>query len=453
MSNADYLKAQALRKLTPPTGPRLGSPSPVSAYQLPKTASAAAAADIPYLPLDDDDEEEEDQYDEFGNRIPDFLLDRRYVKRRKSRKPRFSRIAADYMEKRARKKGAENKDVRIARTRLEVFIEIIGDHPVDTYTSADLQAFVTKMQCWPANKNARRPGETAFDVLERNKDLHLKPMALNTLKNGYVAVVAAALRSAMTKYSYRDPFGGARIDYPDTAAPPVSAEPLSAEKISKIFQLGVETGIMENFMLPLLGHLTGRRLGLLIHLIGNDFREKYPGVWVAQTAGITEVNGTFKRVPYKTNASTGFFVLHDFFKDIGFIDWAVSQGDKFLIPGLMRLKDPSKSGSSYMQRLFAKAGVAGDRREVFHSLRGGHIDEMLDAKIDERVRKLQVGHELSGDVHMKYGTKSLNEARSRDLARLPLNPDIDFSVFQGLNFGKLARNKRTMGRQPRKRKR
>lgn len=57
------------------------------------------------------------------------------------------------------------------------------------------------------------------------------------------------------------------------------------------------------YLLTPLGRFTSRRLGLLVHLQGNDFREKYPGVWVAQTAGIKLMGDvTWRRIPIKRPA-------------------------------------------------------------------------------------------------------------------------------------------------------
>src|SRR5690606_35550614 len=81
-----------------------------------------------------------------------------------------------------------------------------------------------------------------------------------------------------------------------------------------------------------------RRLGLLDRLKGNDIGEKYPSVFVAQTRGIAlSQSGRWSRVPIKTDQSTTFFVLHDFLREIGFVEWAIAQGDRFLFPELMRL--------------------------------------------------------------------------------------------------------------------
>ncbi|APH70203.1 hypothetical protein [Aquibium oceanicum] len=141
-------------------------------------------------------------------------------------------------------------------------------------------------------------------------------MAYKTLVEGYVSIVKRVIRWEMTKLEFSDPFAGVRLFYPGTAAPPKPAQPLSAERISAIFREGVAGGMLDEAMLPLLGQLTGRRLGLLVHFTGNDLREKYPGVWVAQTEGIVLLDGVWTRVPYKTQASTTFFVLHE----IGFVE-------------------------------------------------------------------------------------------------------------------------------------
>ncbi|MGO4111962.1 hypothetical protein ACEQ6C_01540 [Rhizobium ruizarguesonis] len=436
VENAELLKQRALQKLQGSTA--LNGATPI--------AASPANPQQPAPPPIEPSQTWQPPLDEQGNPIPAFKLDRRTVPRKPSSRPLFSTVAATYLALRETALGAGHSDVRIARARLDVFLELIGDHPVDTYNGTDLQAFVDLMQYWPGDSNKRDPNMSVREVLANNQDLHLQPMAIKTFKEGYVSVVKTAARSGMTEHEYQDPFGGAKIHYPKTAAEPVSAQPLGASQVSSIFQTGVSTGFLDNAMLPLLGHLTGRRLGLLVHLTGNDFREKFDRVWVAQTSGIALINGTWKRVPYKTGASLTFFVLHEFLHEIGFVEWAMTQGDKFIFSEMMKLADPSKSASSYMQRLFEKAGIVGGNREVFHSLRGGQIEEMRDANVDARDRRMQAGHQLGDDEHDNYGFRNITEKRARELAKLPLNPEVDFSVFQGLDFGKLAAKKRTLGR-------
>ena len=388
--------------------------------------------------------------DSDGRIIPAHRLDRRTVERKPSSLPFLSEIADEYFDARAIKVGPDNKDLLTARNRLNLFIELIGDHRVDTYSGADLQAYIALMTHWPALARHRPPDMSSWEILAANADLKHRPLKRSALEDGYVSIAKTVIGSRTIEYGYTNPLLGVKVRYPDTAAPAQSTEPLSTRQLTDVFRAGVEGGLLDEALLPLLGNLTGRRLGLLVHLTGNDLREKYPGVWVAQTTGIVlSQEGVWKRVPIKTDQSTTFFVLHDLLREIGFVDWARKQGDDFLFPALTSLKDPSKQASTYMQRLFRKAGIEGQRREVFHSLRGGHIELMRDNKVDPRDRRLQAGHKLE-EEHDLYGFKAISEVRARELAHATLNPEVDYSMFRGLDFARLAHARRTRGRRPSK---
>lgn len=388
--------------------------------------------------------------DENGKLIPAHRLDRRKVARKSSNLPRLSEVADEYFDARAIKVGVDNKDLKTARTRLNIFIELIGDHPVDTYSGADLQAYIALMTHWPAQKRHRPDHLSPWEILASNADLRFKPLKRSAFEDGYVSIAKTVIGSKTKDYQYENPLAGTTLQYPATAAPATSAEPLSREQLNKVFRAGTAGGLLDEAMLPLLGNLTGRRLGLLTHLKGNDIREKYPGVWVAQTSGIVLTEeGIWKRVPIKTDQSTTFFVLHDLLREIGFIEWAQARGDAFLFPTLTSLKDPSKQASTYMQRLFRRAGIPGNRREVFHSLRGGQIDLMRDNKVDPRDRRLQAGHKI-GEEHDLYGFKAISEKRAREIAHAPLEEEVDYSVFLGLDFEKLSKARRTRGRRPKR---
>lgn len=383
-----------------------------------------------------------------ASHVADFMLDRRTADRPPSNKPLFSDLASNYLAVRTSSKSGKNKDIAIAENRLNLFVELIGDHPVDTYTATDLQAFIELLKHWPSNAKHRPGHMTAREIIASNQPPRFKTLSRKTMEEGYVTAVRAVMNSGQKAHSYNSPSIGANLTYPDSAAASVPTEPLGSEKIQRLLVTGVETGLLDNAMLPLLAFMTGRRLGLLTHLKGNDFREKYKGVWVAQTSGIVLVDGEWRRIPIKTDASATFFVIHNFLAEIGFVQWAQEQGDKFLFGELMRLADPSKSASSYMSRLLEAAKVKEARGEVFHSLRGGYISETGDQNIEKRDRMLQVGHDVGDDEHDKYGFRTLTEKKARLLANLPLNPEIDLSVYHGLDFDKMAALKRKRGRTP-----
>ncbi|MFD2259212.1 hypothetical protein [Chelativorans composti] len=98
-----------------------------------------------------------------------------------------------------------------------------------------------------------------------NADLRFRPLKRSALENGYVATVQAIIRYGMTFYESPNPFHGAKLRYPATAAPRQSTEPLSSEQKNRIFRAGVGSGLLDEALLRLLGDLTRRRLGLLVH--------------------------------------------------------------------------------------------------------------------------------------------------------------------------------------------
>ena len=449
VSNAELLEQTALAKLGETAR---SSVSPVAIVHEPADISLPPTIEMPPQP----------PRDENGKLIPAFKLDRRKVARKSSILPCLSEAMEEYLEKRMLKSGPKGaKDIKTARARLNIFIELIGDHPVDTYNLTDLQAYIDLMQYWPGDNNIRDPSMSAMQIIDGHRDLHLQPLTRQTLREGYLAVVKAAVRSLMTAGEYADPFQGPALVFPSTAAGAVKSEPLATHKISQVFRTGIASGLMEDAMLPLLGHLTGRRIGLLVHLTGNDFREKFEGVWVAQLASVKRIDKMWVSTPHKTEASTRYFVLHEFLSEIGFVEWAIRQKGRFLFPNLMGLADPSKSASSYMNRLFERAGIKQRKKkgedaesqgkEVFHSLRGGNIDDMREANIDGRDRRMQSGHQVGNDEHDNYGFMNLGERQAREIAKLPLDRNIDFSVFRGLNFDQIARKKRVSGPSRKKR--
>jgi hypothetical protein len=360
------------------------------------------------------------------------------------RMPSFGEVSLGYIDMRIANDGPDHPDIPYLRMRRRTFIDIAGDRPVDQYYPRDLQTYVSRMQFWPANAVKRGEFEnlSTLEILEANKQFSLKPIARKTLQDGYAANIKTMMRSGMGDYLYRDPFAGAKIRWPQMLQAPVPREGIGLDVLDRVFSTGTQSGVLVEAMLPLLSALTSRRLGLLTYMRGSDIREKY-GVIIAQTGGIVLENGRWRRVPAKTEESMPFFVLHDFFSEIGFVDWARRQ-DGFVFAAAHEHPNPSKYISKVMNKLLRRCGATGGA-EVFHSLRGDAITAMRDAEMQGRAVRLQAGHEL-GDVHEKYGFRALSAAECKRLARLPLPKEINWRVFRGLDFDAFAAHRRGPGR-------
>jgi integrase len=107
--------------------------------------------------------------------------------------------------------------------------------------------------------------------------------------------------------------------------------------------------------------------------------------------------------------------------------------------------DPSDVASKRFSRLFLKNGASRSMLQTFHALRGTKIEYDRLLKVDTRVIQKQVGHEFDG-VHESYGAPVLTPPEIDQVANLPLPKGIDWSMFKGLNFDKMAAVRPTVGR-------
>jgi hypothetical protein len=367
--------------------------------------------------------------------------------------PTFGQVSREYIETR-RAGGARRTELLSLELRRKTFIDVIGDRRVTEYFPRDLQTYVNQMQYWPANTTKRSRADDGSklaldawdtkDVINANRDLRQKPLAKKSMSDGYVANVKTMMRFGMNDYIYRDPFAGAQIRWPEVLKKSVPREGIDFEVLNRLFKAGVKSGKLDEALLPPLLYLTSRRLGLVLYLRGIDLRHKY-GLAVAQTAGIIEINKVWTRVPVKTEDSMTYFILHEFLTAIGFVEWAMARGDDWIFAAPHEHSDPAKYTSQFLNRRLRAAGAKAASIETIHSLRGDSIDDLREADIKARASRLQSGHAL-GDLHDRYGKRAISRKEAIAIATRDLPPEIDWSVFEGLDFDKLSAGRRSSGR-------
>lgn len=367
--------------------------------------------------------------------------------------PTFGVLEDEYFELR-RAGGASESAISTGRMRAAAFKALVGDRPIDCYLPIDLQNFVNELQYVPLELS--REGENTEELrqmgihaaIAKNKaESCYEPLALKTIQDGYVQTVRAVINNAVGLRRLRNPFDGYRVRWPDNAKPSVKREALDYEKVDKVFRLGVDSGYLDDAMLGPLCLLSSRRIGILPFIRGSDFDRKH-GVDIVRVNGIVydKEKGMYKRIGYKTEGSLRFFVLHDFFRRIGVVDWATEQGDNFIFRLLVSTSDPGDVASKRVNRLLKKAGAIGMNIEVAHSLRHGAKDMFIEEDLDDAATRLQMGHEAN-DVHGNYGQQSaLRRKQCQELAHFELPKEIDWAMFQRLEFEAMASTPRKIGR-------
>ncbi|MEP3300580.1 MAG: hypothetical protein ABJO05_01255 [Roseibium sp.] len=143
--------------------------------------------------------------------------DRRYVEREPSDKPLFSTAASAYLAQRVDAMGKPSKDIKTAEMRLNLFVELIGDHPIDRYTPTDLQAFINLVQFWPSKHKDKPSHLTAREIIDSNRDFSKKSIAKNTLQNGFMGVIKPVFSNAATQSAFDNPVKNVALKYPKAA--------------------------------------------------------------------------------------------------------------------------------------------------------------------------------------------------------------------------------------------
>ncbi len=360
--------------------------------------------------------------------------------------PLFSAAADAYHDGMVATRGPQHDELKYIRHRKAVFIAVCGDRPVTDYTAADLQTFMNKARFLAPNQS-KQPGYDVAKMAEYIAEAEAagrQGLSESTLVNNYVAKVKTIIRAGCDGAGVPYTLGGRRVTVPKGVPKPKAKLLVDGDAANRLLGAAVKSGLLVETMLPLVGYLTGRRLGLLAFLRGEDIT-RHHGVWVVTPRDqVQDKEGRWHVVPFKTGESLKSFVLHELLVKIGFVDWA-RQRTGFIFTALHGTKDPADMASKRMCRLYDKAAIDRDFYKMFHGLRHARINLDRELAIDPRTTRLQVGHELR-DVHESYGGSHMQKRELLQVASVPLPDDIDFSVFDGLDFDGLAAARPRFGR-------
>jgi hypothetical protein len=403
------------------------------------------------------------------------MEDRRLAPRNASSVKLFSVAAEEYFTKREKDRGfpagaslpkaerdanpaskgltfetAKTRDLTTLRRRASIFMELIGDHPLDQYTKSDIDFYIHCLRFLPPNASDRDIALAGNwrAYLETQQDLETgepvgEIMNAKTIEDGYLAGIRPIFRGNPLEDRMVDPIALVRSDYKKQFGKPQAREYFADAQLRDFVREGVARRSLMFIMLPVMGFLTSRRLSALVGLKGSDIslvfdaydRDEKP-VYAACTQAWTDEDGRLVQPSLKTEVSRSHFVLHSFLGEIGFIKWALSL-DGHIFQHLQENADHEAQASKVMGRFFKMMGARED--QVFHSLRHQGIQYNRSKMGDENAVRHQAGH-AQIDEHSKYGSSILPEDQARRLATLPIprwledcKADlmrVDFSAFR-----------------------
>jgi integrase len=350
--------------------------------------------------------------------------------------PTFRAATKIYLDTRiAANGGKESGDIRSIRGRADLFATLMGDKLINEYGAPDLQSYLNQLQYWPPERDDVEEfrGKTASEILAMNEKHQFGVLARNTVSGHYLADIKAITALAAANAGIADPFAGARLFYPSIFKEPKRRKAPAISKVAKAFHLGVESGELHKALILPLGFWTGRRIGLLTRLQGPNIRRVGDYVVASLDQHFRSADGALENNGYKTAASLDGFIMHRFFDEIGFVEWAMRQPG-FIFERMNECEDPEDAMQKAANKLLKEAETGGS----YHGFRHQCTTRMRDAGVTEYSRRVQGGHSRR-DTHEDYGDLVVDPNDAPLLANLPFPDGFDPSIFRGLDFDAFAR--------------
>ncbi|BDA84002.1 hypothetical protein Sa4125_15440 [Aureimonas sp. SA4125] len=322
--------------------------------------------------------------------------------------------------------------------KLGEFIAIVGDKPLSAYVKKDLRTFGKIIADMPNHWTKLKefqgstPLEIAGRIAERRKaGKPIPPCRSETTIVTYVGAVVGAFEWLAVDREFDSPFTGMTVTPPAHAPKAVTREPFSVEALNTWFARATKEVRPDDYWLPLLGTLTGARIGELAYLQGGDIQEVRPGLWVANLMRYLTINGKAEIRQIKNDGSRRLFALHQELVEVGFVAYAKARRDsEWVFPHLHRdIADPADTASKRQGARLRAYGLHTRLATVFHSSRHSAKDLLRIAKVDPRTSSMQTGHAFK-TVEESYGSKTLRADEVEVLAAMPLPEGLDLSPYR-----------------------
>ncbi|TDT96710.1 phage integrase family protein [Azorhizobium sp. AG788] len=356
--------------------------------------------------------------------------------------PHLSIIAEEIIGAKEQAIGGRSGYPARLRRAVRSFILIVGDKTVDQYMPLDLQRYVSIIgalpSTWTSDKRLRNL--TPIEAIERAKTIKgLKPISKTTVAE-YLAefrsvwmVVRATYPDHARALGHED----VRLTLPRSAARPVEREGLPIKAINTWLANAARERRPDDKYLPLLGALTGARLGELVGLQVEDLH-RFEDHWtLSLVEDVEDEDGETHERQVKTEQSRRVIALPDAIADTGFIQWAGGLRIGPLWPQLLRSVRPHATASKRMMRVMKQLGIHGPG-QTFHSLRHGYKDYLRVMKVDKRTINQQVGH-AHDSVGEGYGAKTLRPDEIRLIATLALPDGLDLKPYSEVGAAPILR--------------
>lgn len=293
------------------------------------------------------------------------------------------------------------------RAAIVLFIDIVGDKPLNALAVTDQNRFEDTIGKIPANRTKIAParGLSIDDMIA----LDVAKLSAQSAKN--IAQRANNfLTWAFRREGGKPPFelmGNVRVT---ARLKRVNRRMFTDDELRTLFNPATYAqGRQQSpymYWLPLIGLHSGMRINEIAQLALADLglHDGIPCFHVTDDDDDETDRRRAKRV--KTNAGRRLVPVHGALIDLGLLDYAQTvrrAGYSNLFPELIGGRDgPGQAASKQFARYCDRVGLR-DPALVFHSFRHGAVSRTRAAGIAKELRMIVVGHSAAEDTHDGYG--------------------------------------------------
>lgn len=359
-------------------------------------------------------------------------------------RPLMSTLLEDWIEIRSGL-GIDPKTVKTEHNRIQDFIRFAGDRPVNKYAYFDFQRWANILARVPASASVKPKlrDMSHVEAADYNDSLPFSSrypvMTAKTIETNYFSPLKQFFREIAAEQDFRNPLADVSIRISESAGDSVQRQPFTAAELNRWFVEAASAFEADKRWLPVLGAITGARLGELIFLQGKDVTrmeaDDGTAYWVLNLmTDLIGDDGEAKKRKLKNKSSRRLIAIHEVFEEIGFINYAQSrQPEEWLFPGAFyhgkaRVKNVPGAASKRMNRMLNDVGIHKALESVFHSTRHTAKQIMRLAKVEQRTHDMQTGH-AHKSVSDSYGSKTLITEEVEILANIPLPKGLDLTPY------------------------
>lgn len=335
----------------------------------------------------------------------------------------LSELTTRYLAEKQARESCGQGTIDANQRYFSLFIELLGDCPVQGITRDKLVNCLNKMKRLPSRREIKPEykGKSIQELLEL--DSVSNPLGIQTIKNhistlsscfrwavlnGHMVTNVAESLTPKDKRSKREKRQAYTKDHLETLV-----ESLHSKQKAK-------GSSPDRWLIPLVALLAGMRIEEICQLQKNDVKQ-IDGIWCFDVYQEGE-----NRV--KTANSERIVPVHPQLIELGFLEYHKSVKHAQLWPRVKRINGRSSHKWGQWFQTFNKRHVTADGRYVFHSLRHNFANGLKQQGIQEQVIAELVGHSRGSITMETYGKEY--EPRLLFEALQKLDYGIDFSSLK-----------------------